>query len=104
MKKRSQEEWRELIALQAISGQSAQVFCQEKQLCPKYFSLRKKQLGLRESASPFVRARLNTMTTLTTDEQPTATQALMFRCNKGFLYFSNLPDPEWLARWLSAMA
>lgn len=104
MKKRSQDEWRKLLASHTASGMSARQFCRERQLCPKYFSLRKKQLGLREGESPFVRARLTTVVTHTAVEENTVTQALVFRQGKGSLHFSILPDLEWLARLLSAVA
>ncbi|MCZ6804230.1 MAG: IS66 family insertion sequence element accessory protein TnpB [Proteobacteria bacterium] len=45
MNKRSATEWQALFEEQASSGQSAAAFCREHQLCPKYFSLRRKQLG-----------------------------------------------------------
>ena len=48
--RRSKEDWRELILRQAESGLSAQQFCRNNNVCPKYFSIRKKQLGLRSSA------------------------------------------------------
>jgi hypothetical protein len=62
MVKRSEEEWRVLFAEQASSGLTARHFCMERKLCPKYFSLRKKQLGWEAEEktssclpSPFVR-------------------------------------------------
>ena len=45
MIKRSKEEWFSLFESQELSGQSAMVFCRERGLCNKHFSLRKKQLG-----------------------------------------------------------
>ena len=44
MIKRSGEQWRALFVEQAESGLSAATFCKERKLCPKYFSLRRKQL------------------------------------------------------------
>ena len=44
MKKRSQAEWQRLFDAHASSGLSAAAFCREQGLCPKYFSLRRKQL------------------------------------------------------------
>ncbi len=49
MKKRNEQEWRDLFAQQATSGLSAQQFCKTNDLCPKHFSMRKKQLGLGQS-------------------------------------------------------
>lgn len=48
MKKRTVEEWQTLFAEHTESGLSAAAFCRERGLCPKYFSLRRRQLGDRE--------------------------------------------------------
>jgi hypothetical protein len=40
--RRSKEDWQELILRQAESGLSAQQFCRNHDVCPKYFSIRKK--------------------------------------------------------------
>lgn len=99
MKRRSQNEWRELIALQAASGVSAQQFCQEHALNAKYFSLRKQQLSVHESALPFVRAMRET------PAFPHATpHALVIHQEKVSLHFAMLPEPDWLARLLSAVS
>ena len=44
MKRRSPAQWRELFQQQQISGQNASAFCRAQQICPKYFSLRRRQL------------------------------------------------------------
>lgn len=41
---RTEEEWRNLFETHDGSGLSAAEFCQQNKLCPKYFSLRRKQL------------------------------------------------------------
>ena len=58
MVKRTEAEWRGLFEEQAHSGMTQRHFCLARRLCPKYFSLRKKQLGwkaMTPSPSPFVR-------------------------------------------------
>ena len=45
MIKRSRGEWQALFAKHDASGLSSTEFCREHSLCPKYFSLRKRQLG-----------------------------------------------------------
>lgn len=40
--RRSKEDWQELILRQTKSGLSAQQFCRDNDVCPKYFSIRKK--------------------------------------------------------------
>jgi hypothetical protein len=49
MKKRTREQWQELLVQQEASGLSAAAFCQQHDLCPKYFSLRRKQLMKNDS-------------------------------------------------------
>lgn len=44
MIKRSPAQWQALFSQQHRSGLSAAAFCRQHKLCPKYFSLRKKQL------------------------------------------------------------
>jgi len=44
MIKRTQAQWREIFVRYANSGLSAATFCKQNRLCPKYFSLRRKQL------------------------------------------------------------
>ena len=44
MQRRSQAQWRALFSAQRMSGLSAAAYCREQQLCPKYFSLRRRQL------------------------------------------------------------
>jgi len=45
MIKRTEAQWRALFSKFDKSGLSAAAFCRENQLCPKYFCLRRKQLG-----------------------------------------------------------
>jgi len=56
MVRRTQEQWRELIELQAKSGLSATAFCADHGINAKYFSLRKQQLkqGLGGKKTNFV--------------------------------------------------
>ncbi len=44
MTKRTRAEWLSLFAKHQTSDMTAAAFCRQHQLCPKYFSLRKKQL------------------------------------------------------------
>lgn len=59
MNKRSPEQWCELFAAQEASGLSQARFCKEHKLCPKYFSLRRRQLtdraGESKPASPLIK-------------------------------------------------
>jgi len=59
MIRRSKEEWQALIQAQKTSGLNQMQFCEEHELNPKYFSLRKKQLlsasELHASSAEFIR-------------------------------------------------
>ena len=44
MVKRTEADWRALFEAHDASGLSAATFCKENKLCPKYFSLRRRQL------------------------------------------------------------
>ena len=60
MVKRSDDQWQALFAEQAGSGLSAAAFCKERKLCPKYFSLRRKQLaaqGVTKQPPRFIQAK-----------------------------------------------
>ena len=57
MNKRSKSDWQTLFAEHEVSGLSAAAFCRERDLNPKYFSLRRKQLqtnNIDKAASPFI--------------------------------------------------
>jgi len=47
MIKRSEAQWQALFQQHKVSGLSAAEFCRQQSLCPKHFSLRKKQLGVK---------------------------------------------------------
>ena len=49
MTRRSQEDWRQLVAEQQSSGLTAANFCRARNINEKYFSLRKKKLKLQPS-------------------------------------------------------
>jgi hypothetical protein len=104
MKIRSQEKWRELFSQHAASGLSAQRFCKMNNLCPKYFSLRKKQLAWCAPASlpvfvPVVVQKLPLPAPQTTAPSP----ALRLHHNACLFYFDILPAPEWLAQFVRAL-
>lgn len=45
MTRRSQAQWRELFREQELGDLNAAAFCRARGVCPKYFSLRKRQLS-----------------------------------------------------------
>ena len=50
--RRSAAQWRALFAAHDGSGLTAAAFCREQALCPRYFSLRRRQFGWRAAAVP----------------------------------------------------
>lgn len=70
MIKRSEAQWRELFRQHKQSGLSAAAFCREHSLCPKYFSLRKKQLGDKPA---FVQVKSKPQTPAIVPQEPKAT-------------------------------
>jgi hypothetical protein len=108
---RSQEEWRELFAAQAASGLSARYFCHQHKICPKHFSLRKKQLAWSAPASlsNFVPIAVSNVvgkkSPAPTAQTITATSPpLVLHHNGCACHFETLPSPEWLAHFLRALA
>ena len=54
---RNQDDWRQLIEEQQASGMIAAVFCRERNINTKYFSLRKQQLLSSPKKAPaFIKA------------------------------------------------
>jgi hypothetical protein len=102
MKRRNKEEWQELILRQADSGLSAQQFCRNHDVCPKYFSIRKKQLGLRQSAFlPVLQSKR------TNPEIPAPilkSTSLILRHGECCLHFDAMPDSAWLAQLVRELA
>lgn len=59
MRRRSKDDWRQLIEEQQSSGMIAAVFCRERNVNAKYFSLRKKQLlNSSKKAPAFIKASI----------------------------------------------
>ena len=102
MKRRSKEDWQELILRQAESGLSAQQFCRDNDVCPKYFSIRKKQLGLRQSAFVPVLPSKHSV-----PEPPIAilkSTSLILRHGECCLHFEAMPDATWLAQLIRELS
>lgn len=100
--RRSKEEWQELIFRQAESGLSAQQFCRNNDVCPKYFSIRKKQLGLRQSAFvPVLQSKRTTPEVAATTLKP---ESLVLRHGGCCLHFEATPDLTWLAQLMKELA
>ena len=58
MNKRTPEQWHTLFAAQKASGLSQAQFCKQHKLCPKYFSLRRRQLSSNEGQPKVIPAMI----------------------------------------------
>ena len=96
---RTDAQWRELFQQHLASGLSSSQFCKQQKLCPKYFSLRKKQLGLQDNR-PFVALQIEAPVLKPGEQSPALTLSL----GKCSLKFSTLPSAEWLSDLLKAYA
>jgi len=103
MIKRNEQEWRALFAQQAASGISAQQFCKANGICPKHFSVRKKQLGLRGSRTEKAFVRVAPVP-MVRDASVVAPSRFIIRHEHAVLTFEALPSAIWLAQLLRALA
>jgi hypothetical protein len=99
MKRRTRAEWQALFTEQADSGLSAQQFCEQYGICPKYFSLRKQQLQatVRDTAA-FVRLKKTAPVAM-----PETIATVVLRHGRSELELRAV-SPEWLSRLLVALA
>lgn len=100
MIKRSVEQWALLFSEQESSGLSARQFCLQRKVCPRHFSLRKKQLheaSLLPLLPRFVRVQKATVV------DPLAMGRVVLRHGRSELELYAI-SPEWLSRLLVALA
>ena len=104
MIKRTSEQWYELFAQQMASGLSAQQFCKQNDLCPKHFSVRKKQLGFvtPKASGDFIRV-VKKKTSLPPPVSRDKDIQCIFRRGDCTLHFDAIPSTEWLAQLLRAL-
>jgi hypothetical protein len=99
MKRRTREEWQALFTEQVASGLSAQQFCEQYGICPKYFSLRKQQLQSRaKDTTAFVRLHKTAAVAM-----PETIATVVLRHGRSELELRAV-SPEWLSRLLVALA
>ena len=101
MQRRSHDEWRALFQAQQTSGQNMTEFCQTHGVCPKYFSLRRRQLlgdavsSKAIDVSAFVPVAV---------QRPAETMALEVRLGASLqLRVPPSVSPQWLAALLHAL-
>lgn len=87
-KQTTEQQWRDRIRRQAVSGKTVLAFCLEEGVSHTHFYERRKRLA--QSAAEFVPISVSPQLPL---------QVPVPECRA-----SALPDPEWLARFLKALA
>ena len=101
MKRRSREAWHALFQAQATSGVTAAAFCREQGVCPKYFSLRRRQL-LSESLPKAAQIARSVFVPVAIPRS----EALALEVQVGATLQLRLPtsvSPQWLADVLRAL-
>ncbi|MCU7893411.1 MAG: IS66 family insertion sequence element accessory protein TnpB [Candidatus Thiodiazotropha sp. (ex Ustalcina ferruginea)] len=102
MAKGTQAEWMTLFSQQHTSGLSAAAFCRQHKLCPKYFSLRKKQLQWRFPKSGVVRRAAVPVFIPARVTQPTL-QPLQLRWQSVELTLPTGLPAQWLSQLMKAL-
>jgi hypothetical protein len=97
MKRRTREEWRALFAEQLTSGLSARQFCLQRHVCPRYFSLRRRQLSAL-TPTAFVPLRRQSPVAM-----PDAAATVLLRHGRSTLELRAV-SPEWVSQLLAALA
>jgi hypothetical protein len=99
MNTRTHAQWQTLFAEQSASGLSARQFCAQRGLCPRYFSVRRRQLsaGVTAAASTaFVPLRRQV-------PMEVETPAMVVRYGRSTLELRGV-SPEWVSQLLAALA
>jgi len=97
MVRRSREQWLALFQEFEQSKLIASEFCRERELCPRYFSKRKKDLGWQSSATikpkmiKLLKPRIDT------------THTIVLNAGNTKLTLSPHTSPVWLARLIKAL-
>ena len=102
MNKRTIAQWQTLFSNHHTSGLTAAAFCRQHKLCPKYFSLRKKQrqwtppktVSTTPTSSAFVPAKVTVI--------PPQTIELTWQSVQLSLFVN--VAPQWLAQLIKALA
>ena len=98
--RRTRSEWEALFQAHENSGLNAAAFCREQGLDPKYFSLRKKQLGWQPSSAFTQVVLAHYMET----HEDTPESTLTLKCDSCTLSFDCLPEPTWLAELMGRLS
>jgi len=97
MIRRTPAEWKALIQEQQASGLNQAQFCQKRNICPRYFSLRKKRLTTNDKApTGFVKVERVTA--------PRQIPALTLRCGPIELVFHQPVAPDFLQALIKSLS
>ncbi len=97
MIRRTPAEWKALIQEQQASGLNQAQFCLKRNICPRYFSLRKKQLITKDKApAGFVKVERVAA--------PRQTPALTLRCGPVELVFHQPVAPDYLQALIKSLS
>ena len=109
MIRRTREQWLSLFAQHASSGLSAQQFCKNEDVCPRYFSLRRKQLKWKAKASstlpiaPAAPSAFVRVQKATSPKHQSGDSRVTLRHGRSEIDLHAV-SPEWLAQLLAALA
>ena len=98
MKRRTKQQWLDLIAKQQQSGLSARQFCQKENIVETYFSTRKCQFLRKHTNSSQAFTKVNIKPTLKNKEP------MAYIYKNSTLKFEKLPNPKWLSQLLSSLS
>jgi hypothetical protein len=98
MVKRSTEQWLDLFKQHNESGLTAAQFCRDKELCPRYFSKRKRDLGWK--AIPSFKPKL---VKLTKPKPSRYLQPVTLQFGEAKLNIDGGVSPQWLAQVMKAL-
>ena len=100
MKKRTQEEWRNLFKQQAASDLSVTEFCKEHDLAQSYFYKRKSDLAVKNdkcASSNFIKLKPQT-------KNITPVSLIKLQYQQARLMLPTSVSPSWLAEFIKALA
>jgi len=92
MTRRTQAEWLSIFEAQQQSGLTADAFCKNHSINPKYFSTRKNQLH--RQTSPFVQAVVE-------DHSPSL---ISLRWRETTVQFGSHVSPDWVAKLIHSLS
>ena len=97
MKRRTKQQWFELITKQQQSGLTAAEFCRNENITQKYFSLRKCKILKEYKTNAQVFTKINIANT---SNQNTS---LEYSYKNSTLKFEHLPNVKWLGELLKSL-